>query len=712
MGIHMKELVLSKVENAFGIKKLRVNINNDNKMYQELIYSKNGTFKTSFSKMLYELNRNNIDNIFDRLTEEKANINISLLEDKNESFDLSDKFIIFSREIYDNSSKQLTAYETELESLTLNKEDSEYIGQLITEGTNELKDSVESYLKDIKIDFEKLLELITDKNKGYLDRVIELLETLMNTQDQDISEINMRKLFQKAYDIIEQPEFKEKISNYISVLEKKVNLELFDNSFNEVNCFSFIENLAKTNYLNKEKQRGIFIKGNIYYNIDEIQKIFKDEVEKISKDPEIIEQSKEITKTIGKSKEAEILKKSLQENPLLVKQLSLGRIGILKVYLRHSNINFNYWLDIAKSAKKELKRVLLNAKNKKTKFEKAISIYKERFHPVFDIKIINKEESLLGLEFPTIAFFHNRCSSKEIEEGNLNNILSSGEKTTLNILKFIVEYETIKQNKPFIILDDIVETFDYSNRYGFIEYINDLVKGDNPIIVLTHNFEFFNNVSKRIKNIRKSVAISDNNGFVTIQVDKKISKNIETILKCNTKYEFIAAIPYLREAKKILDENTDILNSCLHYKHNTMKIKIKDLIPYFPHNNLCLDENKFYFEELTSIANDMHNFDNFDIVKKTVLAIACRLTIEKKIIGDKYEIVENVNSNQTVYLLDNYAKKLTSTARSCLEEVQLSTPEFIHGNAFMYEPLIDIDGKYLEDLYRKIYSLNDENIWL
>ncbi len=63
----MKELVLSKVENASGIKKLRVNINNNHKMYQELIYSKNGTFKTSFSKMLYELNRNNIDNIFDRL---------------------------------------------------------------------------------------------------------------------------------------------------------------------------------------------------------------------------------------------------------------------------------------------------------------------------------------------------------------------------------------------------------------------------------------------------------------------------------------------------------------------------------------------------------------------------------------------------------------------------------------------------------------------
>ena len=57
------ELFLRKVENAFGIKSLRVNLQSDKKMFQELIYSKNGSFKTSFSNTLYNLNNGTINGI-------------------------------------------------------------------------------------------------------------------------------------------------------------------------------------------------------------------------------------------------------------------------------------------------------------------------------------------------------------------------------------------------------------------------------------------------------------------------------------------------------------------------------------------------------------------------------------------------------------------------------------------------------------------------
>ena len=62
------ELFLKKVENAFGIKSLHLNLENDKKMYQELIYSKNGSFKTSFSNTLYNLSNGTLENVFDRLT--------------------------------------------------------------------------------------------------------------------------------------------------------------------------------------------------------------------------------------------------------------------------------------------------------------------------------------------------------------------------------------------------------------------------------------------------------------------------------------------------------------------------------------------------------------------------------------------------------------------------------------------------------------------
>lgn len=710
----MRELVLEKMENAFGIKKLRVNIDSDKRMFQELIYSRNGTFKTSFSSALYEINNGSPENIIDRLTNEKSFLNVYILKDNKKINDLRNKFIIFSREIYEKESRLIKDYNKEIEILTVDKKDSEYLETLLTEDTLEIRIEIDNYLKGTGQSFDSILDIFTNNNDGYLDRVIDLLTLIIEYESKDISEINIKKIFQKAYDMIDDDKFQEKVDNYIDVLKNKMNAELFDEYFNESNCLSFVSSIDKSKFLNKEKNRGININGENYYDTDSIRKIFQDEINKISSDPDVIEQSKELSKTIGNSKEAENLKDSIQKNPLLIKQLSIGRKNILLSYLKDSNIDFKHWLDIVKNTKNELNKLLKLAVNKKTNFEKAIDIYRNRFNPSFEIEIINREESLLGLEVPSIVFHHKRNKQLEIDETKLNNILSSGEKTTLNILKFIVEYETNKNNEIFIILDDIVETFDYSNRYAFIEYINDLTKLEIPIIVLTHNFEFYNSVGKRIKKLRRSVAISNDEGVVDIQKNNKINKNMEQILACNNIYDFLAAIPYLREAKTILYEDTACLDSCLHYKAFTKQLKLGDILSLFPKEcieNLSVNSNSLYIEELKITSSKLSNFDNFDIVKKTVLALASRVIIEEKIIGNNFKLIEGVSTNQTSYILDNYGNKLNDDVRKCLENVQLSTPDFIHGNTFMYEPLIDIDGSYLESLYNDVLNIDENKVW-
>ncbi len=708
------ELFLKKVENAFGIKSLHLNLENDKKMYQELIYSKNGSFKTSFSNTLYNLSNGTLENVFDRLTDEKAILDISILENGKEIKNFDNRFVVFSREIYEQHSKLLSDYSSELETLTIDKKNSEYINELLTEETIEIKLQIDNYLKGTGLNFEILLDMFSNLEDGYLDRIIQLLNTIINHEAQDISEINIKKIYQKAYDIVDQSEFQSKISNYIQVLENKINAQLFDKNFNENNCLQFINNVDKAKYLSETKSRGLFLKDKVYYDIDEVKKIFEEEIKKISKDPEIIEQSKEITKLMGTAKESEFLKESIQKNPLLVKQLSAGRKNILLSYLKSSSIDYNYWLEVVKKAKKELNNVLKIAQDKQTNFERAIEIYKNRFHPIFDIKIVNKAESMLGIKTPTITFYHNRYCEILVSETKLSQILSSGEKTTLNILKFIVEYENCKKYHPFIILDDIVETFDYSNRYAFMEYINDLVNLDVPTIVMTHNFEFYRTVSKRIPKLRKSVASANSNGVVDIQTNNRINKNMENVLKCSNIYDFFCAIPYLREIKTILLEDTKILDSCLHYKENTSKLQIKDILLQFPSNaikSLKIDENDFYMEKLFEIADNLSGFDDFDIVKKTILSLSCRLLIERKIIANNFNLLTNINTNQTAQLLDLYGEKLFPNVKKYLEAVQLSTPEFIHANAFMYEPLIDINGKYLFELYNQIKIIPDKKIW-
>lgn len=708
------ELFLKKVENAFGIKSLHLNLENDKKMYQELIYSKNGSFKTSFSNTLYNLSNGTLENVFDRLTDEKAILDISILENGKEIKNFDNRFVVFSREIYEQHSKLLSDYSSELETLTIDKKNSEYINELLTEETIEIKLQIDNYLKGTGLNFEILLDMFSNLEDGYLDRIIQLLNTIINHEAQDISEINIKKIYQKAYDIVDQSEFQSKISNYIQILENKINAQLFDKNFNENNCLQFINNVDKAKYLSETKSRGLFLKDKVYYDIDEVKKIFEEEIKKISKDPEIIEQSKEITKLMGTAKESEFLKESIQKNPLFVKQLSAGRKNILLSYLKSSSIDYNYWLEVVKKAKKELNNVLKIAQDKQTNFEHAIEIYKNRFHPIFDIKIVNKAESMLGIKTPTITFYHNRYCEIPVSETKLSQILSSGEKTTLNILKFIVEYENCKKYHPFIILDDIVETFDYSNRYAFMEYINDLVNLDVPTIVMTHNFEFYRTVSKRIPKLRKSVASANSNGVVDIQTNNRINKNMENVLKCSNIYDFFCAIPYLREIKTILLEDTKTLDSCLHYKENTSKLQIKDILLQFPSNaikSLKIDENDIYMEKLFEIADNLSGFDDFDIVKKTILSLSCRLLIERKIIANNFNLLTNINTNQTAQLLDLYGEKLFPNVKKYLEAVQLSTPEFIHANAFMYEPLIDINGKYLFELYNQIKKIPDEKIW-
>lgn len=204
------ELFLKKVENAFGIKSLHLNLENDKKMYQELIYSKNGSFKTSFSNTLYNLSNGTLENVFDRLTDEKAILDISILENGKEIKNFDNRFVVFSREIYEQHSKLLSDYSSELETLTIDKKNSEYINELLTEETIEIKLQIDNYLKGTGLNFEILLDMFSNLEDGYLDRIIQLLNTIINHEAQDISEINIKKYIRKHMILLIRANFKAK----------------------------------------------------------------------------------------------------------------------------------------------------------------------------------------------------------------------------------------------------------------------------------------------------------------------------------------------------------------------------------------------------------------------------------------------------------------------------------------------------------------------
>ena len=98
------------------------------------------------------------------------------------------------------------------------------------------------------------------------------------------------------------------------------------------------------------------------------------------------------------------------------------------------------------------------------------------------------------------------------------------------------------------------------------------------------------------------------------------------------------------------------------------------------------------------------NFEN-----KIVLSIAIRLKAEKFMIDKINDLifVNSISKNQTIKLIDKY-KELFSSEKiniDLLEQVNLMTPENIHLNSFMYEPIIDLGIDHLKDLYINIKAL-------
>ena len=69
--------------------------------------------------------------------------------------------------------------------------------------------------------------------------------------------------------------------------------------------------------------------------------------------------------------------------------------------------------------------------------------------------------------------------------------------------------------------------------------------------------------------------------------------------------------------------------------------------------------------------------------------------------------VDGISKNQTSVLMEKYQEKFPDNreALNILRRVNLMTPENIHLNSFMYEPILDMSNEHLKVLYKDVKSL-------
>ena len=158
----------------------------------------------------------------------------------------------------------------------------------------------------------------------------------------------------------------------------------------------------------------------------------------------------------------------------------------------------------------------------------------------------------------------------------------------------------------------------------------------------------------------------------------------------------------------------------MHLKSDTKAITIQDVAniieKYTQNKGIKHQKSRDSFYDLImntadAITNEK-DVNSVEIQNKIVLSIAIRLLAEQymhdvMIHAGKCEQDFETDKNQTGFWTKKYKEFCPNDInKSTIEEVNIMTPELIHLNSFMYEPLIDMSIYHLLSLYDKCKKMN------
>lgn len=169
----------------------------------------------------------------------------------------------------------------------------------------------------------------------------------------------------------------------------------------------------------------------------------------------------------------------------------------------------------------------------------------------------------------------------------------------------------------------------------------------------------------------------------------------------------------------LLDAEYSKLTCLLHLKStplDTETLKLSDIWDIIPSNfrnefsnTFSTDNDENYLTLINNLATEICNSSTEEIIleNKIILSMAIRLELEKflKQILVANNISLECSGVQTRCWSENAKPFLTDEQAKIVDEVNLMTPESIHLNSFMYEPIIDMSDWALKQLYEDVLNL-------
>lgn len=720
----MKKLIV-KLENCYGIRKLNETL--DFSTAKAIaIYAPNGSMKTSLAQTFEDIAAGvaSKDRIF------PARVCTRVVKDENGADLLKDSVLVVRpyEETLGHSAKTSTLLVNE----KLRKEYEDLHA--------EVDAAKEAFLKALKEqsgskrDMEKeLSQVFTATDDKFYIALNRIKDEVTNRTDAPLKEV--------PYDLV----FDEKVQAFLGTKDFKTAIDAYIKKYNELLAASTYFKKGVFNYYNAAQiakqlaDNGFFAaKHSVNLNAGEkkeittqkeLEDLIASEKEAISNDKELRKKFAEIEKLIQKNATVREFEAYLQDHEeLLTKFANMAdfRQEVLKAYIDTKFELYKTLLEKYQAAEARRKEIQVQAESERTQWEEVIDIFNSRFVVPFKLQAANKVDVILGQqEMLNLGFiFDDGVGQASVDRAALLQALSTGEKKALYVLNILFEIEVRKKaaQDTLIVVDDIADSFDYKNKYAIIQYLMDVSEAPHfRQIILTHNFDFYRTVESRFVGYNNCLMVSKTDAGVTLEK----AAGIKNVFINDWKGAFysdpkkkIASISFMRNLIEYTrgDADPDFvkLTSLLHWKADSSKITVSELDDIYnrlfsgtgssPDGNTPVVELIINQAEQCLSAPDGINFPN-----KVVLAIATRLVAEQFMVNkiNDAAFVSSIGSNQTARLLKKFQEIYPSEIASVgvLQRVVLMTPENIHLNSFMYEPILDMSDKHLRTLYTDTKAL-------
>lgn len=725
MGARMKTLSLD-LENCYGIKKLKT-IFDFTQSRSYAIYAPNGSMKSCLAQTFSDVANAapSQDRIFPSRPCQRWIKNDAGADIPRET--------VFVIRPYDQELGHTEKTSTLLVDAKLRQEyerlhaDIDKSKELFLKTLKEQSGSKKDLEKEISTTF-------TRDDDAFYRALLRVKDELLEQKDAPFADVNYDTIFDdKVIAVLGTKDFKTAIQEYI----RKYNELLAASTYFKKGIFNYYNAALIAKHL---ADNGFFAaKHTVSLNADskleittqkQLEELIAKEKEGISKDKELRKKFAEIEKVLTKNATVRDFEAYLAQHEDLLPKLSNIESFKEEIWKSYFKARFELYKDLVEkyqAVEKRKREIEEIAGKQRTQWEAVIEIFNKRFFVPFKLSARNRVPVILGQE-PMLSLgftFEDGTDKADIERDTLMRVLSTGEKKALYILNIIFEVEARKKanQETIFIVDDIADSFDYKNKYAIIQYLKDIE--ETPFfyeIILTHNFDFFRTVNSRFVAYSHCLMATRSSAGLVLQQ----ASGIKNVFVNDWKLKFftdtrkkVASIPFIRNIIEYTKGDSDPeymkMTSLLHWKKDSAFLPLHDLDSIynalFGGNGTSANGNMPVVDLIHKEAAECAKMvaGGINLENKVVLSIAIRLAAERFMVEKINDpvFVAGITSDQTPKLLSKFRELFPADVApvDVVQRVILMTPENIHLNSFMYEPILDMSDEHLKKLYEDVLVL-------